>query len=145
MRSRNAFRSLAHLVSLGSILTLASACASSSGHGWVSPASDDCIGALTAIAPDPTNQRPGGPSSTPPKLVRRVEPVPPLNLVGRARTATVDAAVGADGVPKVVCIVEGDREWGMVLADAVKQWRFEPGTIDEQPVPMRLSVTASMN
>jgi len=76
-----------------------------------------------------------------PVVVRRVEP-----LVGRGvpspSTATVEAVIGTDGVPRGICVVSGDVAWGRALAEAVRQWQFRPGTLDGQPVEVLFSLTA---
>ncbi len=83
---------------------------------------------------------------SPPRLVSKVEPV----FSSEARAAKLDGMValwvviGPDGVPGDVRVI---RPLGLGLDEqavlAVRQWRFEPGTRDGQPVSV--AATVEMN
>lgn len=85
-----------------------------------------------------------GGNITAPRVKYRVEAVPPRGLAGGPREATVEAEIGADGIVRAVCIRSGNPQWAAVLQDAVRQWQFEPATMDGKPVPVRFVVTATM-
>jgi TonB family protein len=84
-----------------------------------------------------------GPCATPPR--GKSTPDPKYSEEARKNgvqgTVVVRVTVGADGVPRDVIVVRG---LGYGLNDeavaAVKSWRFEPGTIDEKPVPVLINV-----
>lgn len=86
----------------------------------------------------------GGSDVVAPVVIRRVEPIVNQSVPNRA-TAVVEAVIGEDGVPRNVCVTEGDPTWGRFLAAAVRQWRFRPGTLDGKPVPVLFSVTSTYN
>jgi len=82
-----------------------------------------------------------------PKAVRRVEPVVPGKFIGggpRRMKATVEALINTEGRVEAVWYSSGDREWAEVVAQAVRQWQFEPATRDGQPIAVRFLVETSM-
>jgi outer membrane biosynthesis protein TonB len=76
-----------------------------------------------------------------PKVIHRVEPNA-RSMAGRRATAIVEAVIGEDGVPRHICVATGDPEWGRIVADALRYWRFEPGTLNGKPVAVRFSLTS---
>jgi len=80
-----------------------------------------------------------------PKVIRRVDPKMPAEFVGsgQARSAALEAAVGADGKVLAVWYVSGDRQWARVVADALRRWEFEPATRDGEPVAVRFKMTSN--
>src|SRR4029078_4679730 len=86
-----------------------------------------------------------GSAITPPKTIRRVEPLAPASLVGRITVATVEAIIGEDGKPRHICVASGDPEWGNAVADALKQWLFEPATLQGKPVAVQFSLTSKLS
>ena len=77
----------------------------------------------------------------PPRITRRIEPRGRGVLANYPAVATMQAIVGADGVPTSICLASGDQLLGRAVAAAMKQWRFEPATLDGDPVPARISFT----
>jgi hypothetical protein len=76
-----------------------------------------------------------------PVVVRRVAPQADRSIPNPA-TATIEAIIGEDGVPRHICVVSGDLAWGRALAAAVRQWKFRPGTLDGKPVKVLFSLTS---
>lgn len=82
----------------------------------------------------------------PPKIISRVEP----EFSEEARknkwqgVVILRLIIGVDGKPHDISV---QRTLGMGLdekaVEAVKQWRFEPGTKDGQPVPVEVSMEVS--
>jgi hypothetical protein len=106
----------------------------------VSVSHAECLAQLDLQAPQGSDD----PSVTPPKVIRRAEPIPSASMIGSVRSATVDVAVGIDGLPGVICFVEGNRAWASVFASALRDWRFEPATRNGTPVAMRVRLTSTL-
>jgi TonB family protein len=75
-----------------------------------------------------------------PKLVKRIDPTysPEAQAQGIRGTVRVQFRVGADGVVRDVVSVSGnglsgDPRLRKAAEDAVKQWRYIPGTVDGKP------------
>jgi hypothetical protein len=77
-----------------------------------------------------------------PRVIHRVEPRIPQHLFGSSHMAVVEALIGTDGRVKATCRVSGHPEWGAVVAEALRQWVFEPATRDGQPVEVRFGLTS---
>jgi len=77
----------------------------------------------------------------PPKIIHYVEPDPTDEdnyVEGIVRIAVV---VNRDGVPSDLHVVKGLNEKEDQLAlEALKQWRFSPGTKDGHPVRVKINV-----
>lgn len=92
----------------------------------------------------PEGQHPESPSGadesvTRPIVIQRVEPdATKFSHVHRkAGTVLLEALVEADGSVSEVRVVKSlHPEIDPVAADAVRQWRFRPGTRKGQPVPV---------
>jgi TonB family protein len=80
----------------------------------------------------------------PPKVKRRVEPRYPddARRNGVGGVVIMEAIIGADGHVKDVTLLK-DQPWGLGRAslDAVKQWTFEPGTLNGEPIPVIFDLT----
>lgn len=64
-----------------------------------------------------------------------------LLVLGASGTVTAEFIVGADGVPINVQILQAsDAKLAEAAASAVVQWRFNPGTKNGAPQPMRMRV-----
>ena len=84
----------------------------------------------------------GNPEIEAPVTIRRVEPHVGRELRGRVATATVEAVIGQDGKPRNICVTAGDREWGRVVAEALRQWEFKPATLNGAPVAVKFTLTS---
>lgn len=85
-----------------------------------------------------------GSGITPPKSLRRVEPIAPNGLAGREVLATIEAVIGEDGKPRHICFGNGDPEWGPAVATAFEGWLFEPATLDGRPVAVLFTLTSRL-
>lgn len=84
-----------------------------------------------------SHPRSAGPCANQPKVISRVEPI----YTEEARAAKLEGTIrmqmviGTDGLASDIHIVKG---LGMGLDEAavsaVKQWKFEPGTLEDKPV-----------
>lgn len=104
---------------------------------------EDGIGALDAppgdavpVVEEPRIYHPGG-DVRPPVVIQRVEPVyPPIMLRIRApATVVVRCVIDRDGKvrdPQVVTAALSP--FTQAVVDAVRQWRFRPGTLHGRPV-----------
>jgi protein TonB len=92
---------------------------------------------------------PNGPAGvTYPRLLNRVDAqyTPEARRQRIAGTVLVDCVVNPDGSVGDVRIVRSlDQQYGLdqEAINAVKQYRFAPGTKDGQPVPVRVSIEVS--
>jgi TonB family protein len=83
---------------------------------------------------------------TPPQVVTRHEPeyTEQARKIKYNANVTLSLVVGADGVPQNIKVI---RAVGMGLdekaVEAVRTWRFRPGTKDGQPVPVQANIEVS--
>ncbi len=90
---------------------------------------------------------PGG-DVKPPKLIHYVEPqFSPSSkeafVEGTVKLATI---VTTDGIPTNLKIVSGlNTQEDQTAVEAVKQWRFQPGTKAGQPVKVRVTVEVAFH
>lgn len=101
--------------------------------------------ALPPPPPPPTSNQPvriGGQVSAP-ALVHRVEPEYPAIAVAAHIEGMVilDATVDSDGRVTDVRILRSRGFLDKVAIEAVKQWRYQPLTLNGQPTPFILTVT----
>jgi DMSO/TMAO reductase YedYZ molybdopterin-dependent catalytic subunit len=98
-----------------------------------------------AAMAEPTARRiaPGS-GITPPNPVYRVEPVAPRAVLGLDAVATVEAVIGEDGKVRHICYRDGDREWAAAVAEALRNWRFEPAKLDGKPVATLFTLTTKL-
>ena len=96
-------------------------------------------------AQEPSRVYPPGDGVTVPVLVREVKP----QYTSEARKARIqgtvmlDVVVVEDGTVGEVKVSQSlDQEYGLdeQAVNAVKRWGFKPGTKDEKPVPVRVSI-----
>ena len=55
----------------------------------------------------------------------------------------LEAVIGTDGVPKHVVVLsmpEGGERLAGAAVEAVQQWRYEPGTVDGEPVRVYFNI-----
>jgi TonB family protein len=76
------------------------------------------------------------------KLVNRVQPVyPPLARQTRIQgTVAVNAIVRKDGTVEVQNVGAGHPLLAQAAVDAVKQWRYEPTTVNDEPVNIETKI-----
>lgn len=89
-----------------------------------------------------------GAGVTRPKLIHYVEPSfsTKSNEAFVEGTVVVSIIVNARGVPNDLHIVKGlNAEEDRSALEALKQWRFEPGTKDNKPVNVRVKVELSFH
>lgn len=79
-----------------------------------------------------------------PKLIKKVEAEYPATLrMGRIQgTVLVETTIDTRGIPQGVRTVRSDHPALSDLAvQAVRQWRFQPGTMDGKPVDVLFHAT----
>ena len=93
--------------------------------------------------PDPPVVYTPGPDVKPPKVVHYVEPKSSNSskeafVEGVVRLSTV---VTPDGLPSDIHVTKGlSSEEDSNAIEAVKEWRFQPGTKDGKPVHVRVAI-----
>ncbi len=98
-------------------------------------------------APQSKVYEPGG-DVKPPKLVHYVEPdfSPKSKEAFVEGTVKISTVVTTDGVPADLRVTSGlNAEEDRTALEAVKQWKFEPGTKGGQPVNVRVAVEVSFH
>jgi TonB family protein len=99
---------------------------------------------MAIAASESTQERPGK-GVTMPKVVSEVKP----QYTKEAMAARIEGSIGLEAVVletglvgEVTVVRSLDTEHGLDQAavTALKQWRFEPGTKDQKPVPVRIEV-----
>lgn len=79
------------------------------------------------------------------KLIRRVEPEYP-ELAKRARVQGIvllQVLVGEQGNVTEVKIIRGHPLLNQAAVDAVKQWKYSPTLLNDEPVPVIATVTVN--
>lgn len=76
-----------------------------------------------------------------PQLLSRVEPVySRYALLARLQgTVQISATIGADGVPRSLTRVSGQPVLADMAFEAVRQWRYQPASLNGQPVEAQTS------
>jgi TonB family protein len=76
-----------------------------------------------------------------PRIVRQVAPEHPTKGFRISGTVLIGLIVTAKGEPDSVHVVRSlEKDLDQSAVDAVKQWRFEPGTKEGKPVAVKISV-----
>jgi len=77
------------------------------------------------------------------KLITSVHPVYPQLAKSQhvSGDVKVDALIGANGRVTTMKVVSGPTLLHQAAMDALRQWKYEPATLDGKPVPMHLTVT----
>jgi protein TonB len=113
--------------------------------GQVTPNTDVLSGGLAAakqaLAP-PTPMQVGG-DVKPARMLNSVSPVYPMlaknqHVEGDVR---VDALIDANGQISAMKVVSGPALLQHAATEALRQWKYQPATLDGKPVPMHLTVT----
>jgi TonB family protein len=78
----------------------------------------------------------------PPRLVKRVDPIYPLEAqaAGIGGAVTLRVRVEIDGSAVVEAILSGDERLAQSAKDAVRQWRFEPASLNDKPIEVETTV-----
>lgn len=78
----------------------------------------------------------------PPRLIKRVDPTYPLEAQadGIEGTVVLRVKIQIDGSPLVEAVVSGDGRLVQSAKDAVRQWRFEPASRNDQPIEIETTV-----
>jgi len=95
-------------------------------------------------APKPVPLRVGG-VVRPPEKLHHVNPVyPPIALSARVKGIVIlEALIGEDGRVRDVRVLRSTPLLDRAAEDAVKQWRFRPTLLNDQAVPVLMTVTVS--
>ena len=105
------------------------------------------LGADDPVAQEDTVYEPGG-DVKPPKLVHYVEPAfsPSSKEAFVEGTVRISTVVTRDGDTTDLRVVRGlNAEEDRTAVEAVKQWKFEPGTKAGQPVKVRVNVEVTFH
>ncbi len=113
------------------ILTVASASAVPSTPPARAAATKPASGSLTA----------------PPRLISTMPPVYPAGLKEQRVEGVVvlDGLIAVDGTPKSLTVVTSaiDPEFARAAVEAVKQWKYAPGTVEGRAAEMRTKMTVN--
>lgn len=105
--------------------------------------------------PEPPKPPPPSPSPTQPppprvggnvkqaKLIRKVEPIyPPLARQNRVQGDVVlEAIIGTDGNTHNIKVISGHALLRQSAVDAVEQWKYEPATLNGEPIESTTTIT----
>jgi TonB family protein len=107
-------------------------------------------GSLSANFADTTKQ-PAAPAAPvavggdvkPARMISSVAPIYPALAKSQhvAGSVHVDALVDANGRVTTMKVVSGPSMLHQAAMDALRQWKYQPATLDGRPVPMHLTVT----
>ncbi len=77
------------------------------------------------------------------RLIHRVEPeYPPEARAQHIQGSVVlDVQIGGDGAVRNIAVVEGDRMLADAAVQAVRQWRYQPFSVNGQPGEMQTRIT----
>ena len=80
-----------------------------------------------------------------PKKIHHVAPIyPPLAIVSRTEGVVVlEAVIGEDGTVRDVRVLRSVPLLDRAAIEAVRQWRFTPTVLNDEPVPVVMSVTVN--
>jgi len=91
----------------------------------------------------PVAQLPVGGDVKQAKLIFSVSPVYPMLAKSQrvSGNVQVDALIDANGRVTTMKVVSGPALLHQAAMDALRQWKYQPATLDGKPVPMHLTVT----
>jgi TonB family protein len=77
------------------------------------------------------------------KLIFSVAPVYPVLAKNQhvSGSVTIDALISAEGRVTTMKVVSGSALLQQAATDALKQWKYQPATLDGKPVAMHLTIT----
>jgi TonB family protein len=76
----------------------------------------------------------------PPRLVKRVDPVYPLQAAGVGGVVALRVKIQIDGRPLIESVISGDERLVEAAKEAVRQWHFEPASLGGKPVEVETRV-----
>jgi TonB family protein len=78
-------------------------------------------------------------------LVKSVAPVYPVNALNSQvqGEVLVNATIGTDGIPKDLKVIKGDQRLVTAALTAIRQWRYRPATLANQPIETQVVVTVT--
>lgn len=91
----------------------------------------------------------GTPGIAPPIKIHDVRPeYPPEALAARVQgLVLIEATVGVDGRVKDAKVTSAPRQFreafSQAALDAVRQWRYQPASMNDEPIPVVMTVTAN--
>ncbi len=93
-------------------------------------------GVLTAVSPV-------GGRMKEPRLVTRTVPSYPAaaRQVGIEGDVAIDAVIDTDGKLTNLKVVSGAPLLQQAALDSLRNWKYEPGYLDDKPVPVKTSIT----
>jgi TonB family protein len=105
---------------------------------------EELVRGLAPRAPDgPVYETAPNNGVTPPRVLTKIDPAYPESARPGKFSGSIllSAVVGTDGVPTGIELLQGSG-FGLdeQAARALAQWRFNPGTMNGQPVPVRVKV-----
>jgi protein TonB len=85
--------------------------------------------------------------ATPPRLIRKVEPVyPKPALMLRVQgTVVLKATITPQGTVENVRVESGNQVLAAAAVQAVRQWRYQPQLLNGQPLETETTVTVTFN
>jgi|CXWL01.1.fsa_nt_gi protein TonB len=79
---------------------------------------------------------------TPPRLIRRTDPVYPRDAGDLEGTVVLEVVIGTDGQVRDIKVLHGlHPAYDGAAVDSVRQWLFEPATEGGKPVEVRYTLT----
>ena len=77
-----------------------------------------------------------------PVLIQKIEPAYPEELRDEKVEGTIvlNVVIGTDGMVQSVSLDKGEPRFAAAALDAVRQWRFKPGTKDGKPVKVQAKI-----
>ncbi len=101
------------------------------------------VGNNQPAAPTPAAPLPVGGDVKQAKLISSVPPTYPTLAKNQhvSGNVLVDALIDANGRVTTMKVVSGPTLLQQAAMDALKQWKYQPASLDGKPVPMHLTVT----
>jgi len=75
-----------------------------------------------------------------PKIIKRVSPVVP-SFTG-TQFVEVESVIDETGRVSSICRTSGDQQFVKSVVAAMRQWVFEPATLDGKPIKVRFRLTS---
>jgi protein TonB len=75
-------------------------------------------------------------------IVSKVTPLYPVDAkkAGVSGTVVLGAIIGTDGTVKELHVVSGPEPLQQAALDAVRQWRYRPYLLNDEPVEVRTTI-----